>query len=410
MLGAPAVATAHGLGTVYQSPLPLAIYLAGAATTVALSFLFVLARDMRAAPTPTRARRPRPGARCGSACASIGLVGWAWIVAQGIAGGTRRTPRSRRCSCGSSAGSASRCSPRCSFPVWEWLDPFATLHDILAWVLRTPRRPRLGDLARSPTGSGSGPPSSGSRSSSGSSSSRSPATSTLTVVLAGYTVLTLALMAQFGRDQWRAQGETFTVWFRTLNRLAAIGVVPAADAERAESADDEDPGRRRRDGRPPAAVRDRRCSTPRGRSPRVALVALGTGVDHLRRPVADRRLRVGVRRTRRSCPKTLLLLVFLGVIVAAPRSRRRGLVSPGAIGAGLLPIAVGYLVAHYLTYLLINGQRIVIAVSDPLQQGWDLFGTAFFKPITTSCRPASCGRSSSRRSWAATCSGRGRDT
>ena len=54
--------------------------------------------------------------------------------------------------------------------------------------------------------------------------------------------------------------------------------------------------------------------------------------------------------------------------------------SVGAIGAGLLPIAVGYLIAHYLTYLLINGQYVIVAVSDPLQQGWDLFGTAFFIP------------------------------
>jgi hypothetical protein len=37
-------------------------------------------------------------------------------------------------------------------------------------------------------------------------------------------------------------------------------------------------------------------------------------------------------------------------------------------------------VAHYLTYLLIDGQRILVAVSDPLQQGWDLLGTAFFEP------------------------------
>jgi hypothetical protein len=55
-------------------------------------------------------------------------------------------------------------------------------------------------------------------------------------------------------------------------------------------------------------------------------------------------------------------------------------VSPGAIGAGLLPIAVGYLVAHYLTWLLIDGQALLIALSDPLQQGWDLFGTAFHEP------------------------------
>ena len=52
----------------------------------------------------------------------------------------------------------------------------------------------------------------------------------------------------------------------------------------------------------------------------------------------------------------------------------------GAIGAGLTPIAVGYLVAHYLTYLLIDGQRIIVAVSDPLQTGADLIGTAFYTP------------------------------
>ena len=51
-----------------------------------------------------------------------------------------------------------------------------------------------------------------------------------------------------------------------------------------------------------------------------------------------------------------------------------------AIGAGLLPIALGYLVAHYLTYLLIDGQRIVIALADPFQQGWALLPTAFHKP------------------------------
>jgi hypothetical protein len=33
-----------------------------------------------------------------------------------------------------------------------------------------------------------------------------------------------------------------------------------------------------------------------------------------------------------------------------------------------------------MTYLLIDGQRIVIAISDPLQKGSDLFGTAFFEP------------------------------
>jgi hypothetical protein len=56
------------------------------------------------------------------------------------------------------------------------------------------------------------------------------------------------------------------------------------------------------------------------------------------------------------------------------------LVGVASTGAGLLPIAVGYLVAHYLTFLLIDGQLILVALSDPLQQGLDLFGTAFHEP------------------------------
>ena len=58
------------------------------------------------------------------------------------------------------------------------------------------------------------------------------------------------------------------------------------------------------------------------------------------------------------------------------------LVGLNATAAGLLPIAAGYLVAHYFTYILIDGQRIVVALADPLQQGWDIgnFGFAFFEP------------------------------
>ena len=78
---------------------------------------------------------------------------------------------------------------------------------------------------------------------------------------------------------------------------------------------------------------------------------------------------------------TLQLSVFLGVTVGLSLSVGR-VVGLTAMGAGLLPIAVGYLLAHYLTYLVGDGQRIVVALSDPLQRGWDLFGTANFEPAT----------------------------
>src|SRR5262249_49386391 len=45
----------------------------------------------------------------------------------------------------------------------------------------------------------------------------------------------------------------------------------------------------------------------------------------------------------------------------------------------LVPIAIGYHLAHYLTFLLIQGQRIIPLASDPFGFGWDLFGTAGYR-------------------------------
>ena len=42
----------------------------------------------------------------------------------------------------------------------------------------------------------------------------------------------------------------------------------------------------------------------------------------------------------------------------------------------LVPIALVYVAAHYLTFLLFEGQGITYLLSDPLGRGWDLFGTA----------------------------------
>jgi hypothetical protein len=42
----------------------------------------------------------------------------------------------------------------------------------------------------------------------------------------------------------------------------------------------------------------------------------------------------------------------------------------------LVPIAIAYHVAHFLSFLLIQGQRLIALISDPLGRGWDLFGTA----------------------------------
>ena len=46
----------------------------------------------------------------------------------------------------------------------------------------------------------------------------------------------------------------------------------------------------------------------------------------------------------------------------------------------LVPIAIGYHLAHYLVFLLVQGQYIVPLLSDPFGYGWNLFGTASYRP------------------------------
>jgi hypothetical protein len=45
----------------------------------------------------------------------------------------------------------------------------------------------------------------------------------------------------------------------------------------------------------------------------------------------------------------------------------------------LVPIAIAYHLAHYLSYLLIHGQAIIALASDPFGWGWDLLGTARYE-------------------------------
>jgi hypothetical protein len=360
LLAAPAIVSAHALNVTYQSRLPLVVYLAGAAITVALSFAFVMLADVRAEqPAPAGPARPPPAwLRYG--LRAIGLIGWTWIVLQGVLGGQ-------------SAGDVKTLFlwvygwvgvamvSALLFPIWHWLDPFATIHDVGARAARA-----LGirgwEPADYPAWLGRWPAVvglvffvwlelvgavSGSR--------------MLFIVLVGYTAFTLAMMAQFGRDAWRRDGETFSVWFGLLNRLALFGLDRDTD------------GVRRR----PFAT-----GLLEGGWTLLDVVIIGLGTASI--------LFDGLSQTTPwfsvfGAPdvpvKTLQLIGFLGIIVLGAVAVAR-LVGTSATGAGLLPIAAGYLIAHYFTYLFIDGQRIIVAIADPLQQGWDLggFGWAFFEP------------------------------
>jgi hypothetical protein len=82
----------------------------------------------------------------------------------------------------------------------------------------------------------------------------------------------------------------------------------------------------------------------------------------------------------------VVLFVLVYRVFAIWIARAGGRRSSAALGRvfvlSLIPIALAYHLAHYFSYLLIQGQRAVYLVSDPFGFGWNLFGTAAFRPDT----------------------------
>ncbi len=64
-----------------------------------------------------------------------------------------------------------------------------------------------------------------------------------------------------------------------------------------------------------------------------------------------------------------------GVETTGPRAVRRTAL-PALLAHSVIPIVVGYMTAHYLSYLVEQGQSTIIQLSDPLVRGDNLLGTA----------------------------------
>jgi hypothetical protein len=83
--------------------------------------------------------------------------------------------------------------------------------------------------------------------------------------------------------------------------------------------------------------------------------------------------------------RTVGLIVFICVVAMtfSLAARATGGVSaqqrrelPGQMAHSLIPIVVGYIFAHYLSYLVERGQQAVFALADPFGHGWNLLGLA----------------------------------
>jgi hypothetical protein len=358
LAGIASPASAHPLMGRADPPLPLELYLSGAALAVASSFVIAFIHHGRRRPAQSPKARYLPRAAV-ILLRSVGLLAWAWVVAQAVVGGSSDAEVGRLFTWVYGwVGLAIVCA--LLGPLWDWLDPFATLYDTGASVLRRLRVPPWRGLiypARLSTW---------------------PAVAGFAVivwlelahrdadmnqVVVGYTAITLTGMVLFGRDRWREHGEVFAVWFGLLGRLA-----------RYASAGPVGSGSVRRQRFPDGLLEGPWDAA------RVTLVAIATGAI-LYDGLSQTEYFFDLFGAPSLAVSTVLLAAFLGGVVALALGAGAR-VGMAAIGAGLLPVAVGYLIAHYLTYLLGDGQRIVVALADPFQKGWDLTGTAFFEPST----------------------------
>ena len=70
----------------------------------------------------------------------------------------------------------------------------------------------------------------------------------------------------------------------------------------------------------------------------------------------------------------VLYVAAMRISAALTGARDRRAV-PGRFAATLLPIALGYTVAHYFSFLMLEGQMTFILASDPFGAGWNLLGS-----------------------------------
>ena len=366
-LALPGVAAGHTLTERYQAPLPLVAYIGGAALAVAMSFAIVMLRGERKAASARSGEageRVVPGWLRG-VLSALGLVAWLWIMAQGFFGGADPTADVANVFVWVLGWVGVALVSALVGPIWPWLDPFSTLHRLLSaagqrlrltsgegpardWPARLGRWPAVGlfavviwlELVAFVLGG-----------------------RTLATVILGYTLLTLAGMSYFGRETWRRNAEVFSVWFGLLNRLAPYGL-----------ADEPETGRVER--RPFAAALNREPWT----AAEIVLLTLGTGsiiYDGLSQTtiyvelfhVADWPLPA-------TLVHTLAMAALMGLLLALVFAVVR-LLGRQAVGAGLLPVAVGYLLAHYMVALLVDSQALILALNDPLLRGDDLLPYPF---------------------------------
>jgi hypothetical protein len=388
MTDAPPV-FAHGTAERYDLPLPLGYYVAGSALVVALSFVVTAAffyREPRVDPYPRldlfnveRVRVPLRGALAG-ALQTLGVFALAAVIATGLFGNQHPAKNLAPTLVWVAWWVGLSLFVALIANVWPALNPWHTLSRLIdrvrvpvvrAYPVRLAEWPAVGALLAfvwielvSPYAS-------------------SPRA--LAVLALAYTAATLAAMRVYGREAWLAHGEAFTLVFNLLGRFAPIALLPAGACDSTSSD-------RTLAVRPPSAGLLGAEAPSNAVVTFLLLLLSAVLLDGLLGTAFWRAIERSLPSDRDGLFAATLGLVgiwavFLGAYVGAcaamaamtgghtpvPTLLRRYALT-------LVPIAVGYAIAHNFSYLLVQAQTLVALASDPFGWGWNLFGTAGFEP------------------------------
>jgi hypothetical protein len=381
----------HGFGVRYDLPISLALYLYAAAGVVVVSFVMValFAGDRvgaRAISYPRResrlltriGRTPYPRAVGGA----IGVLGLLAIIVTGLFGSQEPTRNPAEYLTWIYFWAALVILSGLVGNLWVLLNPWAAIYDVTLG-----RRPR--PVRTLPEWLGIWPAAvayflfAAFELASGV-SNRPWLVATLAIV---YSVVTLAGMAVFGRDQWLTRAEGFSVLFGLVGRFGPV------------EADRDEEGRVLRVYLRPWGVGllnpirkgwdtvtfviltlstlafDGLIATPAWQQFQGDLLVLLAPLGGLAQPVV------------RVIGMVLLSMTFLLVFTAFTRmviffgSRRVDQMETiTAFALTLVPIALVYNAAHNYSYLVVQSQGLVPLLADPLARGWHLLPTQGYTP------------------------------
>ena len=378
-LAAPACA-AHGFGERYDLPLPLWLYLVGAGATVALTFA-LLVRQRKAAharaPIPTLVLPRIPGAGAAGLLARLLVLALAaLVVAAGLVGDQSPVRNIAPAMVWAIWWVGMAYVSALAGDLWAHVNPLDTVFRFgeRLWQRATGRAPRA--LLHYPPALGVWPAAAlllaftwmeldweG---------GEQPAS--LARAMLAYAAFTWLAMLLFGRAAWLGRGEVFAIVFGLLARFAPFELHHA-----------------RWRLRPFAA--GLLTQRPAGMS-QVALVMVmlaSVSLDGLLETEPWQALVLALDaaawapRVALVAMPLLFLAVYLGCCVligrfAAGAAGRRPALrdTAGLYALTLVPIAIAYHVAHYLSFLAMAAQYLIPLASDPLGLGWDLFGTRLY--------------------------------